>query len=453
VLGVAVVVAYVWMALVVNCGVYHPPLCSLIGYACPRHQVQGTVEKGWEAVKEHYQRFFDSGNDLGSQLAVYHKGKKVVDLWAGVANVEKEIPFTNETLSVVYSSSKAMTSLVVARLVDQGLLEYNQTVAHYWPEFAAHGKENITVADVMRHSAGLAKINFILTPQLVGDLDALAKALADCPPTFPKNSKRTYHAVTRGFIVNEIVRRVDPKHRTIGKIIEEEIVGPFNEEFYLGNLPPTQLHRLSRIYALPTLAAIVRILLPAYLEGVLPGLTPLPEGEKRALFASMDPESWINQIGKSLPNENIDGLLDPNWAIKDCWRNLELPSANGISKASSIARIAAALANGGELDGIRLISPKGLAKALSEPVTEEDALFVTNTSIVAAGWGEAHLFGIAPGFYGWGGWGGSAFVFDPKLNLGFSYVMNGQQGIVSFPVAGPLSHTAQKCALENVHRA
>lgn len=208
--------------------------------------INGTTANGWEFVRDLFRDNFEKDRDLGGSVAVYYQGKLVVDLWGGWFNQSKTEPYDNDTLQLVFSTSKGLTATAVALCVQRGLLNYSALVTDYWPEYAQNGKGNTTVADIMSHRAGLANDSSEFDQYL--NWTAMIHKLEQAPPQWTPGTAHGYHALTYGWLAGELVRRVDPKNRTLGQFILDEIAKPLEIEFYIG-LPTAQLHRVSPLDA------------------------------------------------------------------------------------------------------------------------------------------------------------------------------------------------------------
>ncbi|CAF4563727.1 unnamed protein product, partial [Didymodactylos carnosus] len=171
---------------------------------------------------------------IGASLAIYHNGKLVVDLWGGWFDKNKTKPYTNDTLQLVYSTSKGIVAVAVALCVQKGLIDYNELVTKYWPEYGQEGKENTTVADIMSHRAGLPHLGNSFTLDDILNWQTMTDALEKQQPLWKPGTAHGYHAVTFGWLAGELVRRVDPEKRTLRQFIRDEITKPTNTEFYIG---------------------------------------------------------------------------------------------------------------------------------------------------------------------------------------------------------------------------
>jgi CubicO group peptidase (beta-lactamase class C family) len=204
--------------------------------------IQGTTANEWEFVRDLFKENFVQERDLGGSVAIYYQGKLVVDLWGGWFDQSRTKPYTNDTLQLVFSTSKGLVATAVALCVQRGLLNYSSLVTEYWPEYGQKGKENTTVADILSHRAGLANDSSPFEQYL--NWTAMINKLESEEPSWPPGTAHGYHALTYGWLAGELVRRVDPMNRTLGEFIRDEIAKPLEIEFYIG-LPTEQLHRVS----------------------------------------------------------------------------------------------------------------------------------------------------------------------------------------------------------------
>ncbi|VDK46713.1 unnamed protein product [Cylicostephanus goldi] len=209
--------------------------------------IDGENDEAFDAVREAFSANFLEGWERGgASFVVYHNGKKVVDIWGGYADAESERLWKRDTLNVAFSSTKAFAALCVAKLVDRGYLKYDDLVVKYWPEFGKHGKENVTVRLVLRFSAGLAYTDKKIHFPIANDWKAIGEVFEEQVPNWPPGTQIGYHAITYGWLVDQIIRRVDPKHRSVGVFFKEEFADKYNLDFYIG-LPKCESHRVSRL--------------------------------------------------------------------------------------------------------------------------------------------------------------------------------------------------------------
>ena len=306
------------------------------------------VEPGWEPVRDALAEGLASGEDRGAGVSVFHGGRCVVDVTGGWRDKESTVPYGPDSLQVVFSTTKGITATVVAMLVERGLVDYSEKVSTYWPEFAANGKGDITVADVMSHRAGLYTISEPVTLAECLDWDTVTARLAAEAPRFPVGSTHGYHAITYGWLAGEIVRRVTG--RSIGEFVRDEIAGPLGVEFHIG-LPAEKQDRVARLMAHP---------LPAF-----------PPDIARIMLERGGPGT-LGDIALS-----VSGAFPPGTFNKPEVHRAEIPGANGISNARSIATIYAALMD--EVNGVRLLgdATREIATRCVTPEGEEDVVLRT----------------------------------------------------------------------------
>lgn len=205
--------------------------CALIP---PRHtEIHGHVSKGWESVREAFAENFSVRKELGAACCIYHRGEKVVDLWGGIRNKATGEPWEEDTMVIVHSATKGLAAMTLALAHSRGWLDYEEKVSTYWPEFVQHGKETITVRQLLAHQAGLFAIDEPVNRDIVVDLDKLAVVLARQKPAWKPGTRQAYHAISIGFYEGELLRRIDPQHRSLGQFFQEEIALPLKLDFYI----------------------------------------------------------------------------------------------------------------------------------------------------------------------------------------------------------------------------
>ncbi|KAJ9063390.1 hypothetical protein DSO57_1000718 [Entomophthora muscae] len=396
---------------VVKSGEFHPWMYRLFGIAKPAYPVSGHVEPDFKDVENVFAEHFGAGREVGASVAVFANGNRVVELYGGYADYEKGVVYSKDTLQLVFSSSKVLESIALARLVGQGLLRYDDTVASIWPEFGVGEKGGVTVAQVMRHEAGLP---YISGPKpSLDDLmarETLASLLARQEHLYKGKRVRCYHVMTRGWILNEIIQRVDIFGRSLGQIYQQEFNSIPGVEFYLG-LSEENKHRRAKWYNYPLVDVAISASLPQSLSG--------PRILSDVPIEAFKPNTPISKAVSNM----FDSLDVGN---KKFLAEFEIPSSNGFTSAISLATLGAHLANGGSLNGNTLIPNTCLHMAIDDPVKEYDACLYIDTIMTQAGFGIYVLDELAldTKFYGWAGMGGSAFVFNLEFNFSFAYTMN-----------------------------
>jgi CubicO group peptidase (beta-lactamase class C family) len=381
-------------------------------------EIHGTVADGFGAVADAFEQNFVERGELGAAFALYVDGSPKVDVWAGVADSTTGRPWTEDTLQLVFSTTKGAAAICVARLVEAGLLSYDEPVATYWPEFAANGKESVTVAQVMSHRAGLPFVDAPLTFEDIMAVTPVVEALAQQAPHWEPGTTHGYHALTYGWLAGEIVRRVDG--RPIGQYFAEEVAAPLGLEFWIG-LPESEELRVSRLEQAPPPTD------PAALAMMLEIAGPGTNGFK-ALF--------MNGVMMSGPADPFNTR-----AV----HATEMPAANGITTARSLARMYAATV--GEVDGVRLIGDDTVATVSAEASNGPDACLVL-TSRFGLGFMLDGEFApvLSPRSFGHPGAGGSLGYADPDARVGYGYVMNQMAaGIAGDPRTVALNDAVRSC--------
>jgi CubicO group peptidase (beta-lactamase class C family) len=357
--------------------------------------VEGRVEPGWEAVADAFARNFAEHGDVGAAICVYRHDQPVVDLWGGTAEVSTGRPWEEDTVVLVFSSTKGATAVCANQLVERGLLDMDAPVASYWPEFAAAGKQDVPVRWVMSHQVGVPAVTAALTLEEVLAWDPVVKAIAAETPIWPPGTATGYHARTYGWMAGEIVRRVTG--RTLGTWLAEEVAAPLGLDFWVG-LPSDVEPRVAHLY---------------------PPIPPEDPKVARAMAIFMGPDTLLGQV-LSGPS----GLFGYN----DMWNDralhaCEMPSSNGIATARSLARMYAAVI--GTVDGVRLLQPDTLARAC-EPQAERTDRVLGQPTRFGLGFMLAPVLApsVGPRAFGHPGAGGSLGFADPDAGLAFGYVMN-----------------------------
>lgn len=348
--------------------------------------VQGTCDERFEGVRAAFQGNLDAGLDVGASVAVVVDGAPVVDLWGGTTDTEGKVAWERDTLINVWSTTKTMTALCALILADRGELDLRAPVARYWPEFAANGKEAVEVRHLLGHTAGLSGWQEPMTEDDVCDWEVATTRLAAQPTWWEPGTASGYHAITQGFLVGEVVRRITG--RSLGTFFAEEVAGPLGADFHIG-LPPEHDARVVNV------------------------IPPKP------LDVDLDPASLA---ARTLGNP----LMRAELSWEDRWRRAEVPAANGQGNARSVARVQSVLACGGEVDGVRLLSPAGCDAVFEEQAHGTDLVLGVPLRL-GMGYGitsDELPMGPNPRTCYWGGWGGSLVVVDLDARMVVAYVMN-----------------------------
>ena len=369
--------------------------------------LEGFVADGWGAVRDAFASNLDSREDIGAGVAVFHRGKLVVDLTGGWRDNAGTIPYTPDTLQLVFSTTKGVVATAVAMCVERGHFRYDDPVAHVWPAFAEAGKADVTIEQLLSHQAGLYTVDGELAFEHVLDWNEMCSRLAATAPRFEPGSQHGYHALTFGWLAGELVRRADG--RNIGRFVAEEIAAPLGAEIYIG-LPEELESRVA-----PVNTGWAKTATPA---------GEAPPASKAGKFATPLPADL--PLTQAL---TLNGAMNVKGGFNR--RDLhaaEVPGANGITNARSMATMYAATM--GEVtvggDRVRLVAPETIELATrARTPLRRDAVLIVNSRF-AAGYmlnGDANAF---PGdaCYGHPGAGGSVSFADPSREIAFSYVMN-----------------------------
>jgi len=354
-------------------------------------EIHGTVAPGFEPVREAFAKNFESGLERGASATVTLKGETVVDLWAGEADPSGRA-WERDTIVNVYSTTKTMAALCVLMLADRGELDLAAPVARYWPEFAKNGKDAITISHVMSHAAGLPGFDPPLeSVDVLYDWEACIDRLGAQTPWWEPGTASGYHAITQGYLQGEIVRRITGD--TIGTFFRREVAEPLGADFHIG-LPVSEDARVAELVP------------PSRGLGDTPDGGPPADSVAARTFAG--------------------AVLTAKEPRTREWRGAEIPAAGGTGNARSVGRIHSALACGGSVDGVRLLSEAGVARILEEQIRGVDLVMGTPL-IFGNGFGlnnpEAPMSPNSRAFY-WGGWGGSLAIIDLDAQATISYVMN-----------------------------
>ena len=362
-------------------------------------QIQGEVAPGFERVKDVFTTNFEQHGDVGAACCVYHRGKNMVNLWGGVGDVETGQPWAEDSIIVVASSTKGATAICANLLAQRGDLDLDAPVAQYWPEFAAAGKQDVPVRWLLSHRVGLPVLDAPLSMEDFLAWEPPVSALAAQTPKWVPGTAHGYHAITYGWLVGEVVRRITGK--SLGTFFAEEVAGPLGLDFWIG-LPEREEHRI-----LP--------MIEVDLED--PNLEPKGERAKEMLAAATAPKSYLTQ-------EQTTSPLNMN---SRAFHAAELPAANGITDARSIARMYASLVGDG-VDGIRLFNNDTVKQASTEQSGDVDEVMGIHSRFGSGFY--LYMEGsnmIQDGVFGHGGAGGSIGFADPKAEIGFGYIMNKMQ--------------------------
>jgi CubicO group peptidase (beta-lactamase class C family) len=368
--------------------------------ASDQSSVQGYVSRGFEAVRDGFSENFSRRHELGGACCVYHHGNKVVDLWGGVRNKSTGEPWQEDTMVLIWSATKGLAAMTLALAHSRGWLDYEERVCTYWPEFAQQGKEAITVRQLLAHQAGLFAFNEPVDKSVVADLDRLAIVLARQKPAWEPGTRQAYHALTLGFYEGELLRRIDPQHRSLGHFFQDEIATPLGLEVYI-RLPETIPN--SRLATLASPSPLARLF----------GF-PI-----RLTLDSLNPRSSIHRAL----------IVNPGAAICEderriYARSLEVPSGGGVGTARAIARAYGVFAT----DGRELRLRAETLEALSAPAIPPthgfyDECFRSEVQFSLGFMKPSPFLAFGSNLsFGAPGAGGAMGFADPKTGIGYAYV-------------------------------
>jgi CubicO group peptidase (beta-lactamase class C family) len=368
--------------------------------ASDRFNIQGEVSDGFEAVREAFTENFHRRHELGGACCAYYRGEKVVDLWGGIRNKQTGEPWEENTMVVVHSATKGLAAMTLAVAHSRGWLDYEERVAAYWPEFAQQGKDRITIRQLLAHQAGLFAIDEPVDRGIVADLDRLAVVLACQKPAWKPGTRQAYHALTLGFYEGELLRRVDPRRRTLGQFFQHEIASPLGLEVYI---------RLPEEIPNSRLAMIA------------------PPARIKMLFGfplrlTLDAMNRRSNIYRALEVNPGTGVYFDEQRIYA--RNLEVPSGGGVGTARAIAHAYSVFATGGREFGLRRETLDMLAAPAIPPsrgffdeCLKGEVRFSLGFMKPSPGW----PFG-SPSSFGSPGFGGALGFADPSAGIGYAYV-------------------------------
>jgi CubicO group peptidase (beta-lactamase class C family) len=373
--------------------------------------LQGAGDERFGELADILSARLDDGSDLGASLSVTIEGETVVDLWGGWADEGRDVPWSADTVTNVWSTTKTMTSLAALVLVERGELDVDEPVATYWPEFAANGKESVLVRHLMSHTSGVSAWAQPVEVTDIYDWERSTAMLAAQEPWWAPGTASGYHALNQGHLVGEVVRRISG--RPLKQFFADEIAGPLGADFQIG-LAEADEHRVSNVIPPP----------PLELDAAL-----------------VTPGSVAFKTFSGPP-------ADATYANTAGWRRADIGAANGHGNARSVARIQAVVANGGSVDGVELLSPKTI-----------DRIFDVQSDGVDLVLGAPLRFGIGYGLPSaslpmlpdgricfWGGWGGSVIVVDTERRATLAYMMNKM-------AAGILGNPTSFALIEAFYRA
>jgi CubicO group peptidase (beta-lactamase class C family) len=350
-------------------------------------EIHGTCDDRFAKVRETLSANVDAGQDVGASVCICIDGDPVVDIWGGTADEAGSTPWQADTITNVWSTTKTMTALCALLLADRGEIDLHGPVARYWPEFKAGGKESVEVRHLLGHTAGLSGWSEPMTVEDLYDWEKATSLLAAQTPWWEPGTASGYHAVSQGFLVGEVVRRVTGV--SLGTFFRTELAEPLGADFHIG-LPPAEDARVANVIPPP----------------------PIDVG-------AFDPASVAV---RTLTNP----LLSATDAWTTPWRRAEIPAANGHGNARSVARIQSVLACGGSLGGRHYLSEAGCRAVFEEQAHGTDLVLGVPLKLgIGYGINSSELpISPNPGACFWGGWGGSVIVVDLDARMTVAYMMN-----------------------------
>ena len=352
-------------------------------------EIHGQYDKKFELIVDSFEKQFELGLDIGSSLAVTCEGEMVIDVWAGSRDKAESLPWEEDTIVNVFSSTKNATSLAAYVLADRGQLDFSAPVAKYWPEFAQQGKENILISHIMSHSSGLPGWDSPVSGQDLYDPDKVAALFENQEPWWEPGTALGYHAITIGNLMGEIIKRISGK--TVGNFFREEIAEPLDIDFHIG-LDDKHHSRVAEIHQ----------------------------------AVESNPEDIFElEEGSVMQKVMTNGIISAPEALTPEWRRAEIPAAGGHGNGRSIAESMALMANSGTYKGKRIFSDELMKFALEEQIRGNDLVLVEPLR-----WGigfglpidNASWMGyLEEGACFWAGWGGSMSIADTTKRVSFGY--------------------------------
>ena len=362
----------------------------------------GTCSARFDPLRELFAAKLESGEDLGASLALNIDGEMVVDLWGGWADEARTAPWTENTIANVFSTTKTMTALAALVLVDRGELDLDATVARYWPEFAARGKAGIKVRQLLSHTSGVSGWDQPITLEDLYDWDKSTALLAAQAPWWEPGTASGYHALNYGHLIGEVIRRITGQR--LGEFFAAHIAGPLGADFHIG-LPPSEFHRVANVVPTTTIPT-------------MPVLDPTQLDPNSVAF-----KTWTNPTMRPLHE----------CSCTEHWRRADIGAANGHGNARSVARLQSAVACGGEVDGVRLLSPQTIDRIFEVQSDGIDLVIGIPLKI-----GVGYSLSPEGRVCCWGGTGGSLAIIDVDRRITFAYVMNKMAPGGGAPIAAAL---------------
>ena len=399
--------------------------------------VEGYCDERFVDAKRIFEESISSGFELGCAITLEVDGEVIMDLWGGHTNLERTEKWKEDTIVNVFSSTKGLAAICLLQLVEKGLVDLDEPVAKYWPEFAASGKESIPVRYLLCHKSGLCGIREPLKSGAFTDWNLICSELAKQEPFWEPGTAHGYHAITYGHLVGEVVRRVSGK--TIGQYFDDELAKPLGLDFWIG-LPEDKFSRVADLH--PNKPVLLqRLLMPILLK--LPKF--LLPNSLQLLFDFTDPEkpsgAAFNNPKNSLDSSDME-------ANSKRWRKAEIPAANGHGTARSLAKIYGALATGGSKDGVHVLTPETIELARQTESDGKDLVLAQMHTRFGLGFmlgTEDVSMGPNKNSMGHGGAGGSLGFADPDNKISLGFTMNQMHaGITAWKTATDVADSVYK---------
>jgi CubicO group peptidase (beta-lactamase class C family) len=365
-------------------------------------EINGWTADGFDGVRSAFEGNFRDGNEVGAAFSAYHHGVKVVDLWGGIADETTERPWAEDTVIPVFSTTKGWTAIVANRLIAEHLIDPTLPASHYWPGFEANGKSDVTVEHLLSHQAGVAWCDASLSIDEVVEWDPVIAALEAQTPSWEPGSAHGYHALTYGWLVGEVIRRVTG--RTVGTYLQDEIAAPLDLDLWIG-APASVEHRVGTLISQP---------------GGIAGDVMADEALAEMLAPYLGPDGVLTKaLSADLAAFDDFGV----WNTAQV-HQAEIPAANGICDARSLARIYAACL--GDVDGVRIFDETQLRDATIQRTQGPNTILMNLDIQFGRGFMlKSDLMPIgSSGSFGHFGAGGSMGWADPAASMSFGYVMN-----------------------------
>ena len=353
--------------------------------------IHGQYDSKFQPVVDEFEKNFTERGDVGASFAATVGGEYVCDIHAGYRDAARTLAWEEDTIVNVYSTTKTMSFLCILLLAERGQLNVSDKVAKHWPEFAQNGKEDIEVRHLMSHSAGLSGLEVRTKAEELYDWDLICSRLAEQKPWWDSRGQSGYHAITQGFLLGEVVRRITGL--SIGTFFRQEIAEPLDADFHIG-VDPKDFERIGELIPPPT--------------PIIDPNAPEPDKQSVGYKTFISPSSDVSQTKTA------------------GWRQAEIPAANGHGNARSISKVQSVLANHGSAFGVSLLSKETCFSVMNEQTNGPDLVLGVPMRF-GLGYGlrsETSPIGINPNTCFWGGYGGSSIVVDLDANVCISYVMN-----------------------------